>query len=449
MEDATETTEKTELSFDEALTLGTHMLQMGALEDAARLYEMLNQMAPNDPNVLHYSGVLAHQQGRSEDAIALIRRSLEIDDTQADCYSNLGIIYNALHRPEEAIAAYEQAIALEPAHAKAYNNLGILLRATGRRVESEAAYRKAIEIHPEFGEAYHNLGVLLASVGRTKEAVICYCKVTTLSPRHPETRRMLGLAYCVLGQRDKAIELYEEWLKDDPGNPVVSHLLAGCTGRDVPARASDACVQTIFDSFAASFESKLAHLQYRAPALVQTMLESSGRAPAKELEVADVGCGTGWCGPLVAPFARHLTGVDLSAGMLEQAKAKQIYDELIQSELTEFLASRPASFDVIVSADTLVYFGDLAAVAAAARAALRPGGLFVFTLEELVSDGSGLDIRLEPHGRYQHALGYATRVLEQARFIPEIVHADLRMESGVPVPGLVIRATARNGDAHA
>jgi predicted TPR repeat methyltransferase len=259
---------------------------------------------------------------------------------------------------------------------------------------------------------------------------------------------MLGLAYCVLGQRDKAIELYDEWLRDDPGHPVIAHLLAGCTGRDVPTRASNECVQIMFDNFAASFESKLAHLQYRAPSLIQKMVESSNRPPDKSLDVLDAGCGTGWCGPLIAPYARHLTGVDLSAGMLEQAKGKDVYDDLIQGELTQFLASRPDSFDVIVSADTLVYFGDLAPVAAAARGALRPRGLFVFTLEQLVDDATS-EVRLEPHGRYTHAQHYVERVLKEASFSSEIVHADLRLESGLPVPGLVVRATAHNGEAHA
>jgi predicted TPR repeat methyltransferase len=135
--------------------------------------------------------------------------------------------------------------------------------------------------------------------------------------------------------------------------------------------------------------------------------------------------------------------------MLEQAKAKQIYDDLVQGELTEFLHSRPGAFDLVLSADTLVYFGDLERVAAAARAALRPGGLFVFTLEELVTDDPALDMRLEPHGRYAHTRRYAERVLEAAGFSTALMRAELRMESGCPVPGLVIRATAIDGDAHA
>jgi predicted TPR repeat methyltransferase len=446
MEDAPAT--PTELSFEEALSLGVDMLRMGAFEDAERLYGTLRQIAPDDANVLHFSGVLAHRQGHTDEAIGLIERSLELQSDQADWHSNLGILYNAAHRFDDAIAAYERAIALAPDHVHAHNNLGVLLKGTGRPVEAEAAYRKAIEIDPQFIDGYHNLGVLLAGTNRTKEAVICYCKVTTLSPRHPETRRLLALAHCVLGQRDKAIELYEEWLKDEPDNPVLKHLHSALTGRDVPSRTSDACVQQIFDSFAASFESKLAHLQYRAPSLVQMMVQESGRQPAKSWDVLDAGCGTGLCGPLMAPYARTLTGVDLSAGMLTEARAKAIYDELVQGELTQFLRSRPVAYDLIVSADTLVYFGDLDEVAAVARAALRPDGMFVFTLEELVVDDGDLETRLEPHGRYAHSFRYVERVLGAARFKVAVMRAELRMESGSPVPGLVIRATALDGAAH-
>ena len=111
----------------------------------------------------------------------------------------------------------------------------------------------------------------------------------------------------------------------------------------------------------------------------------------------DAGCGTGLCGPLLVPYARRLIGVDLSEGMLALAKEKHVYDALIKGELTDHMRAQPAAFDVIVSADTLVYFGDLESVVGAAAGALRPNGLFIFTLEHAVG----------ARGRYRLAAGVA------------------------------------------
>jgi predicted TPR repeat methyltransferase len=218
-------------------------------------------------------------------------------------------------------------------------------------------------------------------------------------------------------------------------------MLAACTGRDVPARASNGFVERTFDSFAASFEAKLQRLSYRAPALVAAMLEDSHLEPLKCLDVLDAGCGTGLCGPLVAPYARHLIGVDLSEGMLVHAKEKNVYLALVKAELTDYLRDNCEAFDLIVAADTLVYFGDLESVLVAAARALRPNGLLVFTLEHAEGGEADVDYRLELHGRYSHAGAYVERVLVFAGLQPEIVHAELRMESGAPVAGLVMRAT--------
>jgi predicted TPR repeat methyltransferase len=203
-------------------------------------------------------------------------------------------------------------------------------------------------------------------------------------------------------------------------------------------------VRISFDSFAASFESKLAKLSYRAPTLVGAMLDDTGIEASQNLNVLDMGCGTGLCGPLIRKYARRLTGIDLSAGMLTHAKEKQLYDELLQIELTEYLRSQTEAFDIIVSADTLVYFGALEVVLAAAFGALRPGGLLIFTLEH-ATGASAPDYHLQTHGRYTHARPYVERLLVSHGFEPEIGEAELRMEAGVPVPGLVVRARKRLG----
>ena len=82
---------------------------------------------------------------------------------------------------------------------------------------------------------------------------------------------------------------------------------------------------------------------------------------------------------------------------------------------------------------------------AASANALRPGGRLIFTVEELVGDGSDAGYAISPNGRYRHTRQYVERVLADANLRPEIVPAELRLEAGDPVPGLVVRGTKPTG----
>src|SRR5688572_6850534 len=362
-----ESAEERPITIPEAMALVLEALQNGRFEEGAEVCRQILEVAPEHPAAMHYAGVIAHENGRTDEALVLIERSLELARDQPDWYSNLGIVRQARGDLEGAIEAYRRAIALKADHANAHGNLGVLLKVQGNLVEAEAEYRKTIELNPKHADAYHNLAVLLSATDRATEAVTCYCRALTLKPHYPEARRAMALAYCMLGQRDRAVQVCEEWIRDDPKSAVARHTLAACSLRDVPARASNEYVQRVFDSFASSFEAKLARLQYRAPALVVEALAETGIAADKSRDVLDVGCGTGLCGPLLAPYARNLVGIDLSGGMLNHAAEKRIYDDLIQVELTAYLQQLPQeSFDVIVTADTLVYFGELEEVVTAA-----------------------------------------------------------------------------------
>jgi len=73
--------------------------------------------------------------------------------------------------------------------------------------------------------------------------------------------------------------------------------------------------------------------------------------------------------------------------------------------------------------------------------ALRPGGSFIFTLEESTDPDIAAPYCLQPHGRYNHRAEYVERLLGDAGLVAHIGRAELRMEQGLPVAGLVARAT--------
>jgi len=436
-----ETTKRIEITVDQAVALAVDLMKQGRFSDAEQICASMLELEPDNAAALHYSGILAHQRGDRDRALALIGQSLERSPLQPDWYSNLGIVLQANGQFEGAMEAFRRAIALNPDHANAHNNLGVLHKLYGRYDEAEASYRTVIALNPNHPDVYHNLAVVLDLMGRLQEALEAHCKHITLRPKQSDAHRYLALAYSIIGEHEKAVAVCEEWVRHCPDDPRARHALAAHSGRDVPVRATNEYVETVFDNFAEGFEAKLARLEYRAPTLVGEAVAAAVPPANRSLDVLDLGCGTGLCGPLLAPFARRLVGVDLSQGMLNYAQEKQVYDELVRAELTEYLQQQPAaSVDVIVTADTLVYFGALEAVATAAAAALRPNGVLVFTVEESIEPQFASTYSLRPHGRYTHGEPYVRRVLADAGLQPHIERGELRLESGLPVAGLVVRA---------
>jgi predicted TPR repeat methyltransferase len=111
-----------------------------------------------------------------------------------------------------------------------------------------------------------------------------------------------------------------------------------------------------------------------------------------------------------------------------------------------FLRQRPSAHDLVVSADTLCYFGPLEQVAEAAAGALRGAGRFVFTVEAAPEQDGAPEHVLHAHGRYSHTRGHVERALERAGFEAPVIEAQvLRSELGAPVQGWVV--SARLADA--
>jgi predicted TPR repeat methyltransferase len=130
--------------------------------------------------------------------------------------------------------------------------------------------------------------------------------------------------------------------------------------------------------------------------------------------------------------------------MLTEARKRNIYDELIEVEITQYLGAHPSSVDLVVCADTFCYFGKLTEVFAAAAASLRSGGCLVFTVENCV-EPQPLGYQLKRHGRFCHTEEYVRQELERTGFVVhDLQLATLRRERGVAVEGLVVSAWLPN-----
>lgn len=395
-----------EVDLDYALVAAIHLHQQGQLDEAEAVYQAILSAFPQCPEALHFYGMLIHQKGDHDRAIQLIEQALLEVPSYWDAYNNLGNIFIKLEQFERAIAAYDQALALNPDNAAPFSNLGLAYKKLGDFVKAAVAYRQALNRQPYDSKRYEDLCVMLYLQGNV----------------------------------DEAIPLVKQWLEHDPQNPLALHRWSSYTGELAQARAADEYITQTFDSFSDSFDRVLKHLDYKAPFWVADAVKDAFDESGRPFTLLDAGCGTGLCGPLMKAYAQRMVGVDLSAKMLERAENRGCYDALFQAELTAFIRDNPARYEAIVSADTLVYFGDLSLVADAVANALLPGGYFIFTVER--SDlASEQGYRIHPHGRFSHSEDYVRNTLQNAGLInKKIDKVMLRYEAGSEVDGFLVVA---------
>jgi predicted TPR repeat methyltransferase len=217
---------------------------------------------------------------------------------------------------------------------------------------------------------------------------------------------------------------------------------AAATGEEMPPRASDDYVRSVFDQFAEHFDKDLRGLGYRIPELIGRAIGQSPEANQQRLIILDAGCGTGLCGVQVRRYAARLDGVDLSPGMIERAAACQVYDHLVVEELMAFMARHENTYDAIVAGDTFNYFGDLIPLLTSAKSALRDGGRLVYSLETGEQSAAECGFHLQPHGRYCHDLTYVRQCSREVGLrvdaCDEIV---IRKQADEDVEGVLVQAS--------
>ena len=414
----------------------------GRLDEAESQYRNVLCQFPAHPAALHFLGILLHQQGQSDDGIALVRQSLDLAPKKADWHNNLGNLLAAEQRDEDAAAAFMAALEIKSDNPVVWNNLGAVLQRAGQLENAALAFENAMYIDPGYEDALTNLCQEQTRQGKTVEAALSFFSAYVLHPTPEKSKKMLGTAYYSLGRIAEAAKIYQSWLEDDPDNPIARHLLASCSGRDVPDRASDAYLEMQFDNTAQDFDSKMIEsLAYSIPEMTGRSLIDLAIPPGS-LTVLDAGCGTGLCGPHLAPFAKHLVGADLSGKSLMLAAEKEVYGELVKMEIVAYLTAKAATFDLVVAADTFIYFGSLAPFLRAAEKALEPAGLLIASIEECLADS---DFVLNPSGRYSHSRGYVEKSFAAAGFkLQSVTAVDIRLDLGKPAKGLFLIARKKN-----
>ena len=427
--------------------LGNALAVQGRTDEAIGHYLQALALRPAYADAHVNLGNSLAERGRLEEAAAHYEQALAVSPDNPETHCRLGDVRNRQRRAGEAAACYRRAVALRPAFAQAHCKLGGVLLDQREGAAAAAAFERALALAPDFAPAWLGLGRVFHQAGRYDDALVAFEK----APDSAETWLGRARALKRLRRSEDAVVAYRQALAKGGDPELIRYYLASLGAGTAPVAAPRRLVSTVFDRYSERYDRHVVGaLKYRTPDLLLDAVAPF--LPAGDLDILDLGCGTGLLGARFRPLAGALTGVDISPGMLEVARQRQIYDHLVCGELIEFLQTRAQdqaqdtardearAFDVALAADVFVYLGDLSGLFHEVGRALRPGGLFGFSVEA----GESLDFVLRSTLRYAHSAAYLRRLSRLHGFVVETIAREvLRQEDGNDVVGYL--AVLRRG----
>lgn len=409
---------------DKLLKKAMNKHKAGKNVEAAQLYKKLLKSNEWHLDGNYMLGTLYAEQGDLSAAEKYLEKAAQIKPDSQYIQTNLGNVYKSQDRNDRALLCYRRAISLQPDMVEAMNNLAVVLKQGGELEEAEALFARVLELDPGFVDARYNLANIYWDRDLHAQAAEFYQQVLDSNESHGHALDRLGDFYLESGDKEKAISFFEKYLSTNPQDELGIGLKLAYLGLTTPpTRQPGQLVIETYEKKADSWEQdvKREGMEFLGPQLVREALSQFNLA-ANDQRVLDLGCGTGLCAEFLQPLARRLVGVDVSHAMLSVAREKQLYDDLLALDISEFLAVNREVFDLVVASGVLIFFGDLQPVLRGIYELLAPGGKLVFSAYA----GDEQDYVVRHNYHFAHSAEYIGRVAGEVGLcvqqINEVVH---------------------------
>lgn len=364
------------------------------------------------------------QTGKKNEARQYYKETLAINPSSVSALINMA---NHTNNAEEAEKMYRRAIELAPNNFDARLNFAALLQNQNRLSEALEEYRQAAIIAPKAPEVSNNLGMLQRGLDDLPQALDLFLNAFTLAPDNTEYALNVAETLIMLHRNrpEAAEKIAAQWLQSFPENDFAKHINAAFKGENIGNNFEYS--RRLFDLFAENYEQTMQELNYNLPAEMAAMLGSVTGT------IIDLGCGTGLLGEKLKNEQNTLTGIDISAQMLQKTAEKNVYAKLEQADILEYSRNMPEA-DLVTAADVIGYIGDLSALIQ--NIFPRP-----FAFSAAVDKTIGNNFKLTDGGRYIYKPDYIRQTLQTAGYnnIAEQTTV-LRKENGSNVNGIIFYA---------
>ena len=215
------------VSIDELLKKAVSFHSAGQFAQAEQIYLQILAQVPDQPDAIHFMGVLAYNVGKNDIAIAYLRKAIDLLPNHAGVYSNMGNVFQSQGQYDKSMIWYKKAIDLDPGHTKAHNNLGVACLRAGEPEQALKYIETAITQDSQYVDGYINYGEVLKEMGDYDRALAAYDKALSLSPEAVEARWNRAIILLTKGEFTEGWQEYEwRWRRPTTRTRSFSHSTA-------------------------------------------------------------------------------------------------------------------------------------------------------------------------------------------------------------------------------
>lgn len=387
------------------LNLGILLFTQQEIEPAITQFNNVLAIDEHNVNALFYLGLIYFARDNISKASDFFTEVLAINSEHVESLVNLGVIALRQNKAQLAIDYFTKALAFDEHNLEARNNLAATFVHNDRFENALQYYLALLAEDPHNIEYLYNTGVAQMGLGHIEDATSLFTRVLELDQKH--FGALSNLAAIKMRRKDKpaAISLLQRAVDVEPNNKTTRFMLQALQEVDGDIPACEEYARDLFNHYALYYEKHMQDtLQYKLPEKLWEILHSLNQQSFAK--VLDLGCGTGLCGDVLKRFTENVTGVDIAEKMLSVAKSKDIYQNLICQDISEYLMHNSEQFDLIVAADVLPYFGSLDVIFANVCKSLANNGIFIFTTEISMDK----NWQVQESIRFSHSQQYVTEL---------------------------------------
>jgi len=183
----------------QALSVGDH-------EAARTCYQQAIGLRSDNPDVQYGMATVCFLMNDLPSSAYHFKEVTRLDPLRAGAYINLGAVYNRLEQFDDAVAALRRGIQLDLNRAEGYYNLGLVYRRQGQNDLAIQAYREAVRVNPRMADAHYNIANIYYEKDQFALAVAHYRQALEIRPRWEKAQRGLAAAQEALGSGPEHVE---------------------------------------------------------------------------------------------------------------------------------------------------------------------------------------------------------------------------------------------------